>query len=166
LVEINTKRLTLRPFQLIDVPNAYEWLGDPRVMAGMPAGVDKNQKITTRRISSYITHQGRYGFSKWLVIERRTSLPIGDAGLLVIDATGEIDLGFRLKASLWGNGYGSEIALAWLDAGFNCFGLDRITAIAEAQNIASQNLLQKVGFKEFTKELFLGINVFRYEIRK
>ena len=64
------------------------------------------------------------------------------------------------------DGYGAEIAEEWVNVGFTRLHLTRISAIAEEQNFVSQKLLRKVGFIEFSREFFLGMNAVRFEIKK
>ena len=47
--------------------------------------------MTRARLASYQEHQARHGFSKWMIVERATGLPVGDSGLLLLDATGNIN---------------------------------------------------------------------------
>ena len=76
---------------------------------------------TRERIAGYRDQQNRLGFSKWLVLDKRANLPIGDAGLLVLPEVGPLPgLGYRLIRSQWGQGLGSEIANAWVPRPLTC----------------------------------------------
>ena len=92
---IETSRLILRPFEEADTQAAFEWFGDPLVMRFVPGGPDLSIEQTKSRIAGYRTHQAAHGFSKWVIVERASSLRIGDSGILVLDEYGWIDLGFR-----------------------------------------------------------------------
>ncbi len=77
---IETRRLLLRPFELIDAEAAHEWFGDPLVMKYTPTGADGSVEKTRDRVRTYQAHQTAHGFSKWLIADRESGKPIGDAG--------------------------------------------------------------------------------------
>ena len=45
----------------------------------------------------------------------------------------------------WGRGFATEVALAMLRYGFERGGLTRMLAIADAENVASRRVLEKIG---------------------
>lgn len=101
---IDTDRLRLRLFISDDVQFAFDWFGDPLVMRFTPSGPDKKMEQTAARIANYKRHQSGHGFSKWIIIERGSGRPIGDAGLLLLAEYGWIDFGYRLAQPFWGKG--------------------------------------------------------------
>jgi Acetyltransferase (GNAT) domain len=76
---IDTDRMRLRPFISDDVQFAFDWFGDPLVMRFTPSGPDRSMEQTAARIANYKRHQSEHGFSKWIIIERGSGRPIGDA---------------------------------------------------------------------------------------
>ena len=93
---IQTERLNLRPFVIDDVQFAFRWFSDPLLMQYVPSGPDLDVEQTSARITRYQHHQSKHGFSKWIIIDRASQRPIGDAGLLVQPDYGWIDFGYRL----------------------------------------------------------------------
>ena len=92
------------------------------------------------------------GIGRWAMIEKDTNNFIGWCGLkLVKELTNKhinyYDLGYRLNKTYWGKGLGTEAAKATVDYGFNNMKLKDIYAIADSQNSASKNIIQKVGLK-------------------
>jgi ribosomal-protein-alanine N-acetyltransferase len=150
---LETPRLALRPFRGEDAPAAFGWFGDPAVMRFVPGGADASLEATGARLASYLAHQAEHGFSKWMVIERASGLPVGDSGLLLLDATGEVnaagevDLGFRLARPFWGRGYATEVATAWVAMAFGELRLPRLTAFCHPDNAASLRVLRKLGMR-------------------
>ncbi len=136
----------LRPFEESDAESAFGWLGDSEVMRFTPAGPDVSMEGTRKRVQSYIEHQRIHGFSKWMVLDRSTGGAVGDCGLLSLNDSGKIDLGFRLPKRHWGTGLATEMAFAWAHAAFTDYGFSQLTAIAHPDNLASQNVLTKLGF--------------------
>lgn len=70
------------------------------------------------------------------------------AGEKYKDNHGDLELGYRLHQKFWNKGYATELAKAICDFAFNKFPeLTRIVAVTDPDNIASQRVLEKVGFK-------------------
>jgi [ribosomal protein S5]-alanine N-acetyltransferase len=144
--QLETERLVMRPFSLDDVPVVFPYFHDPEVMRYIPTGPDATVEVTRRRIEQYGAHQAKYGFSKWCVIEKATGETIGDAGLLLLEDGPDFEVGWRFVPSRWGRGYATEVARAWLDAGFARHGLKRIVAICHPDHAASRRVMEeKVG---------------------
>jgi [ribosomal protein S5]-alanine N-acetyltransferase len=160
---IQTARTTLRPFIEADAEAAFEWFGDAEVMRFTPAGPDITIAHTRERIIRYIQHQTHHGFSKWLILERESGLPIGDAGLQLLEELGPVpDVGFRLIRSRWQRGLATEVAAAWVLRSLTIHGLDRLNAFAHVDNVASHRVLEKVGFLRTKREMIMGMDSFTY----
>jgi RimJ/RimL family protein N-acetyltransferase len=100
------------------------------------------------RLEQLIAHQERHGFSIWAVTERDSGSVLGDAGLVHWAHRGpEVELAYRLGKAHWGQGYATEAARAWVEAGLGDLGLGRIVAATYPDNIASRRVLEKSGFR-------------------
>ena len=155
---IETSRLILQPFESGDVEAAFAWFGDPTVMRFTPTGPDASPQQTTARLRKYHEHQTAHGFSKWIILDRGSARPMGDAGLLMLKEYSWIDLGVRLAQSYWGKGLATEAAYAWVCAAFDDFQLDRLGAFVHPENLASIRLLEKLGFRIERQETIMGMN--------
>jgi [ribosomal protein S5]-alanine N-acetyltransferase len=144
---IVTNRLLLRPFELSDVEAAFQWFSDPEVMRFTPSGPDESLDHTKTRLAKYQEHQLVHGFSKWIVVDRGASRPIGDAGLLVLQDYDWIDFGYRIAQPYWGNGLATEAGTGWVRAAFDQFHINRLTAFVHPENVASIRVLHKLGFE-------------------
>jgi ribosomal-protein-alanine N-acetyltransferase len=154
---IETDRLLMRPFELDDADLAYRWFGDERVMKYTPSGVDRSVQNTRERLDGYRAHQALHGFSKWLIVEHESGQPIGDAGLLILQELGWIDLGFRLAPAHWGKGLATEASSAWVRTAFNDLGIKRLGAFAHPDNAASIRVLSKLGFRSERRDTIMGM---------
>ena len=155
---IETSRLILRPFESGDVEAAFAWFGDPIVMRFTPTGPDASPRQTKARLGKYHEHQTAHGFSKWIILDRGSARPMGDAGLLMLKEYSWIDLGVRLAQSYWGKGLATEATSAWVCAAFDDFQLDRLGAFVHPENLASIRLLEKLGFRIERQETIMGMN--------
>jgi [ribosomal protein S5]-alanine N-acetyltransferase len=103
-------------------------------------------------------HQKAHGFSKWLILDRASGVAIGDSGLLVLKDYGWVDLGFRLAQLYWGKGFATEVASAWVRAGYDVLGLARLGAFAHPENRASIRVLEKLGFNIERRGMVFGMD--------
>ena len=78
----------------------------------------------------------------------------------------DIEIGYVLHKKYWGKGYATELAKACVNFAFNNNpDIKRIVAVTAPNNIASQRVLSKIGFKfvqeinskEYGKEKFFVI---------
>lgn len=163
---IETPRLRLRPLQATDAPVAYLWLTDAEIMRYMPTGPDHTVQQVEARLARYIAHQDRHGYSRWLIFDRATGEPIGDAGLLTLPETGEIELGYRLVKPRWGQGLATEAAQGWLAYAFDHLGLTDLIAFSHPANSASVRVMQKCGFHLRRHDQVGGMEVVVYGIQR
>lgn len=165
-LQLETPQLYLRPFVPEDAPLALPWLTDAEIMRYMPTGQDFTLAQVEARVARYIAHQAQYGYSRWLAFERSSGLPIGDAGLLYLPATQEIELGYRVIQSHWGRGLATEMATTWLAQAFGPLGLTELIAFSHPDNIGSLRVMEKSGFSFLRHDQIAGMGVVVYAIRK
>jgi [ribosomal protein S5]-alanine N-acetyltransferase len=129
--------------------------GDPEVMRFSGGGA-RSAAGTLERVRGLIAHQERHGFSKWGVCERASGDLVGDCGIQLLEGGPDVELGFHLRASVWGRGYATEAARACLDAAFTELGLDEVIAIVAPGNAASVRVLEKIGMRPAGEREALG----------
>jgi RimJ/RimL family protein N-acetyltransferase len=149
-VFLETDRLLLRQFTQADLDNLVELDSDPEVMrwinGGRPTPRDQLQEDLTWYIGYYSRFPG-YGF--WAAVEKSSGDFLGwfhfrpnpheDASL------DEPELGYRLRKSAWGKGYGTEGSRALIRKGFTELGVRRVVASTDTVNIASRRVMEKSG---------------------
>ncbi len=83
----------------------------------------------------------------WVVSLKETGQLIGACGLSSLEQEHwKAEIGFWLLPSHWGKGYMPEAARVVINYGFVHLNLNRIEAIVEGGNAASEKALQKMGF--------------------
>ncbi len=163
---IKTERLLIRPFSKTDNIEKMNWFFEPSVMSQTISGVENDFKSLKRRIDRYIDHQSTFGYSKWLVIEKKSGAFIGDCGIVSMTSGSQIinDIGFRLASQYWAKGLGSEMTKSWIRAYFIHFSYDLLYAHAEPDNIRSKQLLSKLGFSYEESVSVFGAALDRYSL--
>ncbi|MDZ4308456.1 GNAT family N-acetyltransferase [Allopontixanthobacter sp.] len=153
---LETERLILRDFtsegdweaffRVTNTPAVMEWLGGLLDDAGLAM-----QRARVEQCAA------AHGHCFWLV-ERKpdgghlAGEALGFCGLKRADApgstaTGEMEIGWRLREDAWGAGYAREAAEASLRAGFDDFGAAQIIAITVVDNRPSWGLMIRLGMR-------------------
>jgi len=147
MLTLDTPRLLLRPWREADLPAFAEMNSDPRVMEFMP-------KVLTREESDAMVrrnaeHVATHGFGKWAVEIKAGAPFIGFVGLTVpaFEArfTPCVEIGWRLAAEHWGNGYATEAARAVLDFALDRAGLEEVVSFTVPANLRSLRVMERVG---------------------
>jgi ribosomal-protein-alanine N-acetyltransferase len=80
------------------------------------------------------------------VADQKSGQLIGEAVLKVLPpGHGQGEIGFGVAPSMWRQGYGTEIARALIEAGFDRLGLHRLAAQCAPENKVSIRVMQKLG---------------------
>ena len=151
----DTARLHFRPFTEDDTAGMFALDSDPdvhRYLGGI-GGRLLTEPAESLEMIRYI--QAQYvanGIGRWAVLLRTTGEFMGWAGLKLVpgpinEHLNFYDIGYRFRPQFWGQGYGYEAAQAWLDYGFKTLQLPRICGYADAENVASRRILEKIGLE-------------------
>ncbi|MEO0732470.1 MAG: GNAT family N-acetyltransferase [Bacteroidota bacterium] len=146
---IATNRLSLRPWQLTDLPALAEINADERVMRYFPR--TQSAADTEAFLERMIVHQEKHGYCYFAAETRYDGRLIGFIGLAyqtyAADFTPCTDIGWRLHPDVWGQGYATEGARGCLDFAFYDLGLPEVYAVAVAQNAPSIRVMEKIGMR-------------------
>ena len=99
-----------------------------------------------------------------------TPLPVDkddmDWGQLVEDQlpVGEIEIGYFLKRSAWGNGYATEAVERILRFAFEDSPLGEVVAVIDPRNQSSRRVLEKIGFMSTGTRLCYGEDLPGFQI--
>src|SRR5262249_43870917 len=138
----------LRAITSADGGLLFDLDSDPEVMRfitkGQPTSKERIENVHLPRILSQHRDSPPQGF--WAAHLPQTDEFIGWFHLRPdrIDA-GEMELGYRLKRSVWGRGLATEGSRALVDRGFVEWGYHKICARTLVGNVASQRVMQKAG---------------------
>jgi RimJ/RimL family protein N-acetyltransferase len=97
---------------------------------------------TLEFLARKLAHWHEHGFGIWMLRDPATTF-IGRCG--IHRWRDEAELGYIVKPSFWGQGYGTEMATAVAHA-FTALNLSNLVAFTKHDNIASRRVMEKVGF--------------------
>jgi len=144
--EIETERLRIRMFTPDDLDVLCSIYGDPDVMRYL-SGHPLSREEVEDWMRSWADQWNNLGFGWWGLELKSSGELIGHCGLQFIHNTRDIEIAYALAKSWWGKGLAPEAARAGLRYGFEVLNFDRIYALSEPPNIASQNVMKKIGMK-------------------
>jgi acetyltransferase, GNAT family len=143
--EIKTDRLILRPLDISDLATVHTYASDEEnttYMLWLP-----NDTIEeTKQFLNSVTNEWKkavpnyYDFA--IVFE---GLQIGAISVTLNDSRNIGELGWILNKRYWKKGIAIEAALAIKDFALNVLKLQKLVAHCDYRNIASSNLMQKLG---------------------
>lgn len=148
---LETERLVLRRFTEDDVDNLVELDSDPDVMrfinGGRPTPRQEIERDVLPAFLGYYERFARYGF--WAAVEKATGRFIGWFHFRPAAAAhpDEVELGYRLRKSAWGQGYATEGSRALIHKGFAELGVKRVVASTMVVNVASRRVMEKAGLR-------------------
>jgi RimJ/RimL family protein N-acetyltransferase len=140
-----TERLAFREMTVDDLDAMSGLLGDREVMAFYPHPFDRAETVDWIEWNRRLYRQ--HGFGLWVVEQRDGGLFVGDCGLTPqeVDGRVEIEVGYHVRGAFQRRGYATEAAAATRDHARDILGLDRLIAIIDPGNVASQRVAEKIG---------------------
>jgi ribosomal-protein-alanine N-acetyltransferase len=161
---VRTRHLTGRLVREDDLAYVIESDSDIRIQRWLFGTVQTEQE-SRERLARWMQGWRDAGIGFWIFSDMAGTV-VGHGGLFRSPREeGEIEVGYALKPTYWGQGFATEITRLSLEVGFEHVGLRRIIGIAQAANIASRRVMEKCGMV-FEAQLPSpdGIDAVRYAI--
>jgi ribosomal-protein-alanine N-acetyltransferase len=165
-LQLETKRLLLRPMLESDLEALLLIFTDPNVMASF--GEDPFTREQMQRwLQRNLDHQKEFGYGLFSVLLKETGELIGDCGLEQMDVNGlqAAELGYDFRSGFWNQGYANEAASAVRDYAFNVLHLPLLISLIRRGNLASKRVAEKVGMtleEEYTR---YGNRYWKYSLK-
>ena len=145
--DLQTERLCLRRWLPSDRAPFAALNADPRVMEYFPAPLSRHESdALATRIEA---HFAEHGFGLWAVEIPHVVPFAGFIGLAIPRFTAHftpcVEIGWRLAAAHWGQGYATEGARAVLRFGFETLGLNEIVSFTVPANHRSRRVMERIG---------------------
>jgi RimJ/RimL family protein N-acetyltransferase len=149
---LETERLRLRTVNADDAPFYLELVNDPAFIEHIGDRGIRTLDDARRAIEEGpAAMQEERGHALYVVEHKQERMAIGMCGLIKRDTLDDVDIGYAFLPAWRGAGYAYESARAVLQYA-PTIGITRVVAITSPANIASNQLLQKLGlrFQRFT----------------
>lgn len=147
-VNVETQRLTLRPFELSDAKTVQELAGDLSV-SDTTLNIPHPYKdgMAEEWIS---THKPRFESGEeivYAIVLKSSNALIGAIGLTIDKRFNRSELGYWIGKNFWHKGYCTEASKALIEHAFIHFNFHKIIATHITRNPASGRVMQKIGMK-------------------
>ena len=112
-LELETRRLRLRPFTAEDAPDHLRLYRDPEVTRQLPGGPFDEEAAPVRSARALARFGGcwaEHGFGVWALIDKATGRLVGQCGLLPLAGSPDIEILYLLERDQWGRGLAAEAA--------------------------------------------------------
>jgi RimJ/RimL family protein N-acetyltransferase len=145
---LNTKRLTLRPFNLEDAPQVAA-LADDHQIAAMTANIPHPYTLdhATGWISTHADLHQRGKALIYAIILKDTDKLIGVVSLMQLDSPQGGELGYWLGVPYWGKGFALEAAQGLITHACSHHGITSLNVSHLAGNERSKSVILKLGFR-------------------
>ncbi|AHG18993.1 GCN5 family acetyltransferase [Chania multitudinisentens RB-25] len=155
IITVETERLLLRAWQDSDLPAFAAMNADPEVMKYFPACLSREESdALANRIRQFMQ---QHGWGLWAVEAKGGAPFLGFVGLAIpsddLPCSPCVEIGWRLAAEYWGQGYASEAAYGALNLAFNTLGLTEVVAFTAETNRPSRRVMERIGMT-FSGETF------------
>jgi ribosomal-protein-alanine N-acetyltransferase len=153
---IETERLVIRDLGISDVEALARTWCDPDVTRFM--GGPRDAAEVRRILAEDARSTSPPAMDLWPVLEKRSGQVVGQCGLLEkeVDGQAEVELVYVLARAAWGRGYATEAAAAIQGYAREHLGLQRLIALIDPENGASERVALKVGLRLERKTLRHG----------
>ena len=146
---IETERLLLRDWTMADVEPFVRHTNTPAVMRWL-GGVKTAALLESIVRDRFIVWQEQHGHTFWVVERKADGAFLGFCGLKIADdpgspVEGDIEIGWRFREDVWGQGYAREAAAASLDFAFDALAVPQAVALTVGGNTPSWGLMERLG---------------------
>ena len=154
---LETNRLLFRQLTLEDFDHLYTLYSNPNVKKYVYQEAMTSEETKEELEWIINIYSSQPGFGLWGTIYKETGEFIGRCGLLQwrIDGRPEVEVTYMFAENYWGQGLGTEAALALMQYGFEELKLSRLICCIDAENLASIKVAERLGMA-FEKEVNTG----------
>ena len=153
---IETERLILRGWREADLDPFHAMCSDARVMATLGPLMTRDE--TAALIARVEGIREAHGYTFWAVERREDGTFLGWCGVKPgapdTPIEGEIEIGWRIAADHWRNGYAGEAAAATLGWVWANTEAPFVAAITNVDNAASRGVMEKIGMARAPEDDF------------
>ena len=165
---IETARLRLRPFRLRDVDDVLVYATDPEWARYLPVPQPYTQADAEKFIAGQVLLD-REVHPAWAI--EHAGAVIGGINLRFHFDHHVGEMGYSIARGYWGRGLATEAARTVMEVAFTTYAsLNRLRAMADARNIGSLRVMEKLGMvregvlrqnrlvrREFIDEVWYGV---------
>jgi [ribosomal protein S5]-alanine N-acetyltransferase len=165
MILFESQRLYVQPYTKDDAAIFFALNGDAEIMQYIrePKSKEESDAFLEENLKFYDAHPG---LGRFAVFTKDDNIFAGSFSLLSIDDSQNIHLGYALLKPFHGQGLATELVMASFDYVFRTIPNESVHALTVAENIGSQKVLLKCGFRYITTMSHEGDEVMVYELQR
>ncbi len=144
--ELETQSLILRQVNQSDAKAIFQHFSDTEILKYHDLEALTNIEQAKELIASFYERFHNQQMIRWGIAKKEDNIIIGTCGYNWSQKSFQAEIGYELSQAYWRKGIMTEALTAAIKFGFDKMGLNRIAAKVMLKNIASMQLLQKLGF--------------------
>ena len=146
---IETERLRLRNWTAADIDPFVRHTNTEPVMRWL-GGAKTPEQLEGVVRDRFMVWQERRGHTFWVAERKEDQAFLGFCGLKIADdagspVEGDVEIGWRFREDVWGQGYAREAAIASLDHAFGRLAVPQVVALTVEGNAPSWGLMERLG---------------------
>jgi len=147
-MQIETRRLLIRPYEVEDSESLVKLIGDP-VIAATTLNIPHPYTIKDAHdfIGKQESDRNCNRSLNLAIIDKGTQTLVGGIGLSLARNHDRAELGYWIGFDYWNSGYATEASVAVIEHGLYELELNHIEAHHLADNDASGRVMEKVGMR-------------------
>jgi RimJ/RimL family protein N-acetyltransferase len=160
IASMTTVRLLAEAITPLHFHDLHRLYTEPKVVKTLASvGKPLTEDAVKKQIDQSVAHWQEHGFGLWVFHRKSDGQFIGRGGLKShqIDGKDVIGLAYTVMPDYWNRGFATEIAEASLDVGFGHLGFPEIDSWTLPVNLASQRVMEKLGFRYERDFEFAGL---------
>jgi [ribosomal protein S5]-alanine N-acetyltransferase len=161
IANITTPRLFAQAITPPHYAEFHRLFTDPLVVKTIASSEGKplSEEKIAERIQKAVNHWQQHGFGSWVFRLKKDGVFMALGGLKIhqIDSKAVVGLGYAVMPDYWNQGFATEMAQASLEVGFGHLELAEIASWTLPTNLASQRVMEKLGFRYERDFEFAGL---------
>jgi [ribosomal protein S5]-alanine N-acetyltransferase len=147
---LETERLLLEPLHEKRMDEFVALAADARAMRYWDPHGPFSRELAVERFERVLARTRKLGYGRRWIVLKETGEGIGLTETKVLGegyevSPEDVELGWMLTPSAWGNGYATEAGGAVRDEAFERLGLESVIALHHPDNPASGRIMEKLG---------------------
>lgn len=144
---VYTDHLMLRPIQLSDAIDMFEYASNPEVLKFVTFPRHTSVQHTMQVIEQlFLTRPDKGVPQAYAIVLKSIGKMIGTVDIHTVKRYETVEIGYILNPMYWGKGYMTEAVKKMLEVTFDYIGVRRIEVQHDVENYASQRVIEKCGF--------------------
>lgn len=147
--KIETEKFILRPAQLSDAEDMFEYYKEEKVVKYLPFNAHKSVEETRRFINTFFIKNYRDGkIGHLVIVSKEDKKVIGNIGLNNVRiGDSKAEIGICINPRYWGNNIATKLTVCTLKYGFDYLNMNKLIAITYEDNKYTRKSLESLGFK-------------------